>query len=246
MKLPTIKGLIKRRILINYQVDPKVIAGHLPHGFYPKIVKDKAIIGVCLIRLEQIRPKFMPFKIGITSENVAHRIAIQRADESGALKDGVYIFRRDSNSWLNKLLGGRLFPGEHSLAKFKFDATSQYVDMLVNSRDGKVNIHVNGSFIQSEPKNHNQFKNTSLFHSLEELSEFFQTGAEGYSPIQGKKHIQGMRLVTHEWNMQILNKDKLELSFFKDVLGLSDEQLIFDSLVLMEDIPHEWQSMNIN
>src|SRR5690606_27182242 len=90
MRLPVIKGVIRRRILINFQVDPDIISNYLPPAFTPKIVKGKSIIGICLIRLENIRPKLFPMNLGINSENVAHRIAVNWTDELGILREGVY------------------------------------------------------------------------------------------------------------------------------------------------------------
>src|SRR5947209_6404053 len=119
MKLPVIEGLIRRRILVNFRVDPDVVQNQLPSKFKPKLHHDKAIAGICLIRLEHIRPKFLPSIAGISSENAAHRIAVTWTDDAGMQKEGVFIPRRDTGSWLNHLLGGRLFPGEHHLADFK-------------------------------------------------------------------------------------------------------------------------------
>jgi hypothetical protein len=76
------------------------------------------VVGICLIRLEHIRPRFVPSVLGIASENAAHRIAVSWTDDEGALHDGVYITRRDTSSRLNHWLGGRLFPGEHHQARF--------------------------------------------------------------------------------------------------------------------------------
>jgi uncharacterized protein YqjF (DUF2071 family) len=117
MKIPTIKGIIDRRILINYQVDEKILADYLPKPFKPKIVNGKGIAGICLIRLKNIRPKGLPKEIGISSENGAHRIAVEWT-ENGELKQGVYIPRRDTSSRLNSLAGGRIFTGTHHLADF--------------------------------------------------------------------------------------------------------------------------------
>ncbi|WLD93028.1 DUF2071 domain-containing protein [Alkalihalobacillus sp. AL-G] len=115
MQTPSIQGLIKRRFLINYHLDPEVAGKLLPKPFRPKVKKSKAIIGICLIRLENIRPSSIstiPF--GLSSENAAHRIAVEW-DEDGQIKEGVYIFRRDTNSFINTIAGGRLFPGEYSV-----------------------------------------------------------------------------------------------------------------------------------
>lgn len=74
MHMPTIRGLIRRRILVNYRVDPDQIARHLPAPFRPKRFGDVALAGICLIRLEQIRPMGIPAALGLASENAAHRL----------------------------------------------------------------------------------------------------------------------------------------------------------------------------
>ena len=100
MKIPKIKGLIDRRILINYTVEKDVLTNFLPHPFQPKLVNGKGIAGICLIRLKEIRPKGLPKLIGISSENGAHRIAVEWTD-NGIFKEGVFIPRRDTSSKLN-------------------------------------------------------------------------------------------------------------------------------------------------
>ena len=75
--------------------------------------------GICLIRLGSIRGRdSCPEFAGLTSENAAHRIAVEW-DECGAIRDGVFIPRRDTNALLNRLVGGRLFLGVHQAAEFR-------------------------------------------------------------------------------------------------------------------------------
>jgi uncharacterized protein YqjF (DUF2071 family) len=75
--LPTIRGVIDRRILVNYRVDPEVLDDALPDPFRPQTVAGYGFGGICLIRLDDLRPQWMPSQLGITSENAAHRIAIE-------------------------------------------------------------------------------------------------------------------------------------------------------------------------
>src|SRR3984893_17160095 len=117
MKIPMIRGTIERRILVNFRVDPDVLTHLLPSPFRPKLVKGAGMAGVCLIRLKAIRPRFLPSFLGISSENAAHRIAVEW-DEDGKTKEGVFIPRRDTSSRLNTLLGGRIFPGVYHHAAF--------------------------------------------------------------------------------------------------------------------------------
>lgn len=115
-----IKGIIDRQILINYQVNKEILENYLPKPFRPKLVKGKGIVGICLIKLKEIRPKGLPRQIGISSENGAHMIAVEWSD-NGKLKEGVYIPKRDTSSKLNSLAGGTIFPGIHHLAEFTVD-----------------------------------------------------------------------------------------------------------------------------
>src|SRR4051812_3878025 len=112
MQIPVIRGIIDRRILVNYRVDPDVLTKILPAPFRPKLVNGAGMAGVCLIRLTKIRPRFLPSFLGISSENAAHRIAVEW-DHDSKIKQGVFIPRRDTSSWPNTLVGGRLFPGIH-------------------------------------------------------------------------------------------------------------------------------------
>src|SRR5690242_19368002 len=100
MRLPVIRGLIDRRILVNYRVEPDVLATLLPAPFRPQEINGWGIAGICLIRLRDVRPGGWPAWVGIRSENAAHRIAVEW-DEAGAVRRGVYVLRRDSDSLLN-------------------------------------------------------------------------------------------------------------------------------------------------
>src|SRR5688572_30835362 len=118
LPMPTVRGVMNRRILVNFRVRPDVVKRFLPAPFRPKLVQDWGLAGICLIRLEAIRPRGFPSACGIASENAAHRIAVEW-DEGGRRREGVYIPRRDTNSLLNRLAGGRLFPGVHHAAEFR-------------------------------------------------------------------------------------------------------------------------------
>ena len=65
MRIPVIRGLIDRRILVNFRVDPDVLTRILPAPFRPKLIHGAGMAGVCLIRLKKIRPRFIPSFLGI-------------------------------------------------------------------------------------------------------------------------------------------------------------------------------------
>jgi Uncharacterized conserved protein (COG2071) len=90
MMIPVIRGIIDRRILVNFKVDAGVLSRFLPAPFRPKLINGAGMAGVCLIRLNHIRPRFLPSFLGISSENAAHRIAVEW-DQNGQPKEGVFI-----------------------------------------------------------------------------------------------------------------------------------------------------------
>ena len=143
MQLPKVHGVIGRRLLVNFRAEPRVIQRLLPSPFRPKVYAGYAVAGICLIRLENIRPKRFPRLFGLSSENAAHRIAVLWDDEEGS-HEGVYIPRRDTGSLMNHLVGGRLFPGEHQRATFRVEDTGDRIALGMTSSDGRVQVDVAG------------------------------------------------------------------------------------------------------
>src|SRR5262249_24584408 len=86
------------------QPDPAVLATTLPPAFRPKLHRGRGMVGICPIRLRGVRPRLLPSWLGISSENAAHRTAVEW-DEGGQVQEGVYVRRRDASSWLNALAG---------------------------------------------------------------------------------------------------------------------------------------------
>src|SRR5260370_42169125 len=76
MQSPVLRGIIDRRILVNYRVDPEVLAEILPEPFGPKLINGAGIAGICLIPLEQMRPRFLPPVLAPSSENAAPPIPL--------------------------------------------------------------------------------------------------------------------------------------------------------------------------
>jgi hypothetical protein len=235
MKFPEIHGLIHRRILINFRVKPEVIQPLLPDPFKPKLLKGWAMAGICLIRLEQIRPGWMPAPIGLCSENAAHRIAVTWMDKENQLQEGVYIPRRDSNSFINHLVGGRLFPGEHHRADFHVHDDGKAVELSVHGLDDSLYVDVRGHATDSLPS-------TSLFSSLQEASDFFKFGSLGYSDTASGSHLDGISLLTKHWEVKPLSMEFVHSSFFADPEKFPEGSVEFDCALIMRDIQHEWHA----
>jgi hypothetical protein len=232
MQIPVIRGVIDRRILVNFRVDPDVLARLLPAPFRPKLVNGMGMAGVCLIRLKQIRPRLLSAFLGISSENAAHRIAIEW-NEDGQLQEGVFIPRRDTSSWLNTLAGGRLFPGVHQHARFQVREEGDHFHVAVNSDDRRTHLLVDGHVGSDLPP-------SSLFLSVAEASRFFERGSVGYSVTRRPGEFDGLELCSHHWQVRPLSVEQVESSFFEDREQFPPGSVAFDSALLMQQIDHEW------
>lgn len=236
MKIPTITGIIRRRILLNYRVAPEVARKALPPNFRPKIVHGHSIVGICLIRLEQIRPKRIPALAGVSSENAAHRIAVEWDDPAGGTREGVFVPRRDTSSRINALAGGRIFPGVHHLSRFK-----------VKDQDGRISLRVDADdsglpLVDLEARESTRFPTESIFATLDESSRFFESGCVGYSSRPDSCILDGLLLKVRNWRVSALEVDSVRSAYFDDPAFFPVGSIAFDHALLMRDIPHEWHS----
>lgn len=209
-----------------------MISNMLPAPFKPKIYRGKAIAGICLIRLKKIRPKGFPGLISISSENGAHRIAVQWK-ENGAVRDGVFIPRRDTSSRINNLVGCRIFPGRHHYAHFDVKEENGHYHVAFQSADGTTIA------IDADKADH--FAPNSIFENIENASKFFECGSTGYSPSGDK--FEGLSLKTAKWAVQPLDVLNVQSSFFENEAMFPKGSVQFDNALLMTLIMHEWHAL---
>ncbi len=236
MKLPAIEGVIKRRLLLNYRVDPDVAERLLPTPFRPKLVGGFAIAGVCLIRLEKIRPKGLPSLLGMASENAASRISVEWEDQDGVTREGVFVPRRDTDSLLNHKVGAKLFGG-----------VNHYADFTTREEEGRIEIEVREkgaepAILKVRAVQSDQFPDDSVFSSLEEASQFFEKGCLGYSARPDSPVLDGLTLKVAKWEVSPLRVEEISSAYFEDHELFSPSSIAFDHGLLMRDLIHEWHS----
>lgn len=235
MRIPTISGIIDRRILVNFRIDPEVTRRFLPPPFRPKLAGGWAIGGICLIRFKHLRPKLLPGFVGMSSENAAHRFAVEW-DEWGRARTGVYIPRRDTDSRFNAFVGGRLFPGVHHRAVFGVRESGDRFEVEYRTDDGEMRVAVAARRADRLPEG-------SVFGSLADASEFFELGSVGYSATAEDGRFDGVELQCHNWRVEPLAVEKVESTFFEDTSIFPRGSVEFDCALLMLGIDHEWHGM---
>jgi Uncharacterized conserved protein (COG2071) len=231
--VPAMVGVIERRLLINYRVDAGAVGRILPPPFRPQLVGGVGMAGICMIRLGHLRPVGMPRAIGLTTENAAHRVAVEWDGPDGP-RPGVYIPRRDTASGLTVLLGGRLFPGEHHRAHFDVDEGEGRYEVSFTSVDGTAHVAVTAELAAD-------LASGSVFASLAEASTFFEAAPLGYSASRRPECFEGLELRCGPWNLEPLLVEHAESSFFEDGALFPSGAVEFDSALVMRDVPATWR-----
>lgn len=235
MRPPRMSSVVERRLLVNYRVDPDAAASLVPPPMRPQLVGGWAVAGICLIRLGQLRPSRLPGWVGLRSENAAHRIAVEWDGPQGH-STGVYIPRRDSGSAINVLAGGRLFPGEHSLARFDVRETAQDLHVAFTSQDKTVSVSV-------DVRTAERFQGSELFADLAQASDFFRHGSAGFSATRGGQCLDGLELQTNAWQVEPVDIQSVRSTVFDDRDRFPPGTAVLDCALLMRQVPATWRPL---
>lgn len=234
MRVPELQATIERRVLVNYRVDLETLRAVLPAPFRPATVDGWGVAGICLLRLGDVRPLGVPRSLGLTSENAAHRVAVEWDTSSGTVA-GVYIPRRDTSSRVSAIAGGRLFPGWQHLARFTVrERAGERYEIDVRSRDGAVGINVDAHVARRPMAG-------SVFTTTDAASAFFRAAPVGYAATPCDGVFDGVELGTDGWNLQPMHLDDVASSFFDDGTRFPAGSATPDSAFLMARIATRWR-----
>ncbi len=81
---------------------------------------------------------------------------------------------------------------------------------------------------------------SSVFQSLTEASQFFAEGSLGYSVTRDAGRYDGLELRCSTWQVEPLEIERIESTFFDDRSKFPESSLGFDCALLMRNIDHEW------
>lgn len=143
--------------------------------------------------------------------------------------------RRDTDSRLNALAGGRIFPGIHHHGRFEVAESAERLHVAFQSDDSAVQVSVDARPTDRVPT-------TSVFASLAEASAFFQAGSIGYSVTEDEGCFQGLELRCPVWQMTPLEMTAVVSSYFGDEAIFPRGSVRYDSAFLMRDVQHQWHA----
>jgi hypothetical protein len=230
MTAKAIACTIERRLLVNYRIEPELVARLLPRPFRPQLVSGLAVGGVCFIRLGGLRAGRLPRVPRLVTENAAHRFAVEWDDANGT-RAGVYVPRRDTNSRITAAAGGTVFPGSYRLARFQVGEPGGQVRINVTSRDGQVQLAVAAAPADG--------LSSELFDTLDHAVDFFRGGALGFSPSAHPGCLDGVRLHSASWAAQPMTA-QIRSSLFDDTALFPSGTCSLDCALVMRNLPARW------
>lgn len=229
--LGTMHGVIRHRLLVNYAADPGVVSPLLPAPLRPQLVREQAVVGICVLRLAELRPAGLPAGLGMRSDNAAHRIAVEWDGPNG-VETGVYVLRRDSAQRLPVLAGGRLFPGVHGRATFVVHDADDVLRVAYRTEDA-VEVDVTARPLLGWA--------SRLFACPAEASAFFESGRCGFSPDR-RGCLESIQIATDVWCADPV-AITARSSFYDDPTRFPPGSIHIDGALLMRDVPVVWSEV---
>ena len=164
-------GVVERRLLVNYRVELDVLDTVLTDPLRGREVGDtgKGVGSVCITRVEDTRPGFLPESLGVTVEMATHRV-YARVEDGG--DHCVYVPWRGVSSRFHALVLSSLLPTD-------FDSA----DFLTEDRDGARQVRVDWDSdvagVVFRDTDRDTVDDDSVFYSVESASTFLcEAGVE--------------------------------------------------------------------
>ncbi|RMG64303.1 MAG: hypothetical protein D6722_17035 [Bacteroidetes bacterium] len=237
MRIHSLSGRIEHRISVNYKVDPRLLHRFLPAPFRPRTIDGSGIAGFCLIRQRHQRIKGLPRQLGLSSDLVIYRIAVEW-EAGGRTHSGLYVPRRYSSSRIHALAGGgQIYPGSYRLARVRFRDKGDTFNLHMHSRErSKQRVVLRAQLSRTFP-----FE--SVMGDLETALRFARAGQVGYSPRHGRTLFEGLALQQQGWPAEPLRVTYVQSTFFEDPKRFPPGSIFFDHALLVREVQHEWCSL---
>lgn len=231
MTIGSVECTIKRRLLVNYRIDPLLVESRLPPPFRPQLVDGWAVGGVCFLGLTGLGVPWLPTMLGLSSENVAHRFAVAW-DSHEETQFGVYVPRRDTDSWISAVAGGWLFPGNYNRARFTVSDRPEALEIDMLSRDSVVAVAVSARPAEK--------LESDLFGSITQAVEFFRGGSSGYSPSSRPECLDCVTMHCDRWEASPVVIEHMTSSLFDDDEMFPRSRCVLDSALVMRNLKARW------
>ena len=216
MRITPIRGVIERRLLVTYRLDPVVAKQLLPAPLQSRLIGGHAVAGIALARLGRVRPVGVPAVVGLSWESAMHGIAVEW-ERAGSLHTGVFVVHRDGAG------GGRR---PHRSPRFTVDERINGLRVAYTSRDRTVRVDVDVSLAAA-------LEGSALFRDVRTAARFL--GLYGAGEASWAPQLRGFRVSAGDSCINAARVRKATSSVFADTTVFPPGSVQLDSALLLRD-----------
>ena len=219
MRFAPVRGVIERRLLVIYRLDPKVAKEVLPPPWQARLIGGYAVAGIALAHLGRLRPAGLPPVAGLARESVTHGIAVEW-ESSRSLHTGVFVTHHDS---AGAGRGRRLCRA----SRFTVDERTDGLRVAYTGRDRTVRVDIDVDLVAS-------LAGSALFADVYAATRFLQLdGAGGAAWAPPAKAI---RLCAGDRSVGAARVLSTSSTVFADTSVFPPGSVHLDSALLMRDL----------
>ena len=116
-------GVVRRRFLISYSVEPSLLAPFVPTGGELSLYNGMAWVSACFVDLADMRPSFVPKGLGSQFLYLIHRTRAKLPYPDGELRESVLVLEPNMNKPLLARLGRASTGVNFRVRDFAFEET---------------------------------------------------------------------------------------------------------------------------
>lgn len=223
-------GTVVRRFLISYPVPQNALANYLPPGAECSIHDGLAWVSACFVRMDDMRPNFLPQFAGMGFNYLIHRTRARLPFPDGKLREAVLVLQPNINRRILSSFGSFLTGVSFRNCQIDFSEDEDNWRVRMVSQD---ELLFDATIVKSSccPT----ISNNSRFSTANQADEFLLGVSFGGQWVEGQQTLKLLPETHDPWDTLactcITHKNQ-----FLESLGV--DTLDADHAITMTQIPH--------
>lgn len=217
--------------LVNFAIDPPVLAAVLPSPVVPHVYADRAWLSVVIAQMAGMRPVGVPRQLGITYSQIVYRAVVRHGNARG-----VHFLRSDTDSRLMSALGNAMsfFAFHHAQIALLRDARGQSVEVVSSDRQADIRARFRPA---------TDLPPTSAFPDLDvakaQLVELF----DAYHPQSGRPSTDVVSIRRQDWELAVVTDEIAEYGLMDGSPWFPAGSAVLDSVFAVQDLTYRWNRL---
>lgn len=236
MRLPKhpvpMRTVFRRCLLVNFGVDPDVLASVLPPGIEPDLHGGEAFLSIVVAELDRMRPAFLPRVMGVTYNQIVYRAVVRCGDERG-----VYFLRSDADNGVMCAFGNALSFFRFHRSAIAFRDHDGLFDLDVVTA-GEVTADIHATYTLADARS--ELPETSTFEDLSRAQAWLVELYAAFARTPGRAHVDVVRIARGGWNLRVVEDLRGQYAFMSAGAPFGPGTARLDSTFLADDIGYRW------